>query len=94
MKIRNIPDKIKIDAENIDEKFIFQAIERYIDKGVSKKSVLHKFEMMKERNIQKYNKLLESLHNFQNKIQEMQNEINTLNDQIDNNIARIRQLLS
>ncbi len=98
MRIRNLSNTTlaKNNLSDIDGKIIFQSIERYINnhKGISKGSILEKFENMKERNVAKNEKLLETLGKLQARVDEIQTELDNLNKQIDVNLIRIKELLS
>ena len=96
MKIEKINPKINNqDLQQIDSGFIFEAIERYVNsRGISKKSILNKFDALKIRNEEKNKKLLSSLLKYNKKMEEIRKEINNLNSSIEIDIQKIKSSLS
>ncbi len=96
MKIEKVNPKINNqNLQQIDSGFIFEAIERYVNsKGISKNSILHKFETLKLKNEEKNKKLINLLENYQNKMNDIRKEINELNSNIESNIQKIKSSLS
>ena len=96
MKIEKVNPKINNqNLQQIDSVFIFEAIERYVNsKGISKNSILHKFETLKLKNEEKNKKLINLLENYQNKMNDIRKEINELNSNIESNIQKIKSSLS
>lgn len=96
MKIEKVNPKINNqNLQQIDSGFIFEAIERYVNsKGISKNSILHKFETLKLKNEEKNKKLINLLEKYQNKMNDIRKEINELNSNIESNIQKIKSSLS
>lgn len=96
MKIEKVNPKINNqNLQQIDSGFIFEAIERYVNsKGISKKSVLNKFDALKIRNEEKNKKLLGTLLKYNKKMEEIRKEIDDLNSSIEINIQKIKSSLT
>jgi len=96
MKIEKVnPKKLKSNISEIDGQLIFDSINRYVNsKGISKNSILHKFETLKLKNEEKNKKLINLLEKYQNKMNDIRKEINELNSNIESNIQKIKSSLS